>query len=148
MSIWSKQELENMLEDVVNELDLSETAIEEHGPLGTAPSVLVRLVLAQKDREIDMLKRGFVSIGTGTSNCNAELEARIAALEAENQDLRSGAYLVSVIEQREAARKALEEVARQAKSEEIEEGFDVDFEGAYDMCVDAARAALSAMEGK
>lgn len=36
-----------------------------------------------------------------------QAKSRIATLEAENQDLRSGAYLVSVIEQREAARKAL-----------------------------------------
>lgn len=59
MSKWNKEELENMLEDVVNELDLSEVAIEKHGPLGTAPSELVRLVLEQKDLEIEVLKRGF-----------------------------------------------------------------------------------------
>jgi len=35
MSCWNKEELENMLEDVVNELDLSDAAIEEHGPNGT-----------------------------------------------------------------------------------------------------------------
>ena len=62
MSCWSKEELENMLEDVVNELDLSESVIAEHGPLGTPPSELVRLVLAQKDREIELLKRGFVAV--------------------------------------------------------------------------------------
>lgn len=59
MSCWNKEELENLLEDVVNELDLSEGAIEKHGPLGTAPSVLVRLVLDEKDREIRALKAGF-----------------------------------------------------------------------------------------
>ena len=51
-----------MLEDVVNELDLSGGMIEKHGPLGTPPSELVRIALDQKDREIAMLKRGFVSI--------------------------------------------------------------------------------------
>ncbi len=61
MSCWTKPELENMLEDVVNELDLSDGMIEEHGPLGTAPAELVRLVLERKDREIAMLKRGFVA---------------------------------------------------------------------------------------
>lgn len=59
MSRWNKKELEDMLEDVVTELDLSEVAIEKHGPLGTAPSELVRLVLEQKDLEIATLKRGF-----------------------------------------------------------------------------------------
>lgn len=59
MTCWSKQELEAMLEDVVNELDLSDSAIEKHGPLGTAPAELVRLVLYEKDREIAALKRGF-----------------------------------------------------------------------------------------
>ena len=58
MSCWTKEELENMLEDVVNELDLSDSIIEEHGPMGTEPAELVRLVLARKDREIEMLRRG------------------------------------------------------------------------------------------
>lgn len=56
MSCWTKTELENMLEDVVNELDLSDGMIEEHGPLGTAPAELVRLVLERKDQEIRMMK--------------------------------------------------------------------------------------------
>lgn len=50
--------LRNLLEDVVNELDLSETAIEKHGPLGTPPSELIRLVLAEKDTKIAALKAG------------------------------------------------------------------------------------------
>lgn len=62
MSCWTKQELENMLEDVVNELDLSDVMLDEHGPRGTAPAKLVRLVLDQKDLEIRMLKQGFVAI--------------------------------------------------------------------------------------
>lgn len=62
MTCWSKSELENMLEDVVNELDLSDGLIEEHGPLGTAPAELVRIVLERKNKEIDLLKRGFISI--------------------------------------------------------------------------------------
>ena len=52
MSSWSKEELENMLEDVINELDLSDNAINTHGPLGTPPADLVRLVLQEKDRRI------------------------------------------------------------------------------------------------
>ena len=59
MSCWTKQELENMLEDVVNELNLSDGMIEKHGPLGTAPAALVRLVLERKDLEIKVLKQGF-----------------------------------------------------------------------------------------
>jgi len=62
MSCWTKEELENMLEDVVNALDLSEGMIAEHGPNGTPPADLVRLVLERKDMEIAMLKRGFVSV--------------------------------------------------------------------------------------
>ena len=62
MSCWTKEELENMLEDVVNELDLSDGMIEKHGPLGTAPAELVRLVLEQKDKQIHMLKQGFVGV--------------------------------------------------------------------------------------
>lgn len=48
-----------MLFDVVNELDLSDGMIEEHGPMGTAPATLVRLVLERKDKEIAMLRAGF-----------------------------------------------------------------------------------------
>ena len=62
MSCWTKEQLEQMLFDVVNELDLSESAIEKHGPLGTAPAELVRLVLDEKDMQIDLLRRGFVDI--------------------------------------------------------------------------------------
>ncbi len=62
MSCWTKEELENMLEDIVNELNLSDSMIEKHGPLGTAPAVLVREVLYQKDLEIKALKAGFNSI--------------------------------------------------------------------------------------
>lgn len=62
MSCWNKEELENMLGDVVNELDLSGDMIEKHGQIGTAPAELVRIVLERKDREIAMLKRGFVDV--------------------------------------------------------------------------------------
>ena len=62
MSCWNKQELENMLEDVVNELNLSEAMIEKHGQEGTAPATLVRLVLESKERQIQMLKLGMVQI--------------------------------------------------------------------------------------
>ena len=60
MSCWNKEQLENMLEDVVNELDLSDEMFEEHGPLGTPPAELVRLVLEQKDRTIRNLRAGMV----------------------------------------------------------------------------------------
>ena len=63
MSAHTKEQLEEMLFDVVNELDLSDCMIEEHGPLGTAPAKLVRLVLEQKDKTISMLRQGFVEIG-------------------------------------------------------------------------------------
>lgn len=62
MGCWTKPELENMLEDVVNELNLSEVMIEKHGPLGTAPAELVRIVLEQKDKQIRMLKAGMKQI--------------------------------------------------------------------------------------
>jgi hypothetical protein len=60
VSCWNKEQLEDMLEDVVNVLDLSDGMIEQHGPLGTPPAELARLVLARKDREIAMLKAGIV----------------------------------------------------------------------------------------
>ena len=62
MSCWTKEELENMLEDVVNALDLSGEMIEEHGPMGTTPAELVQLALERKDKEIAMLKSGFIAI--------------------------------------------------------------------------------------
>ena len=62
MSCHTKETLENMLEDVVNALNLSDGIIEKHGPLGTPPAELVREVLARKDLEIRMLKQGFVDL--------------------------------------------------------------------------------------
>lgn len=63
MSQWNKEQLENMLEDVVNELNLSSDVIERTGQIGVTPAYLVRLVLEEKDREIAMLKNGFKKIG-------------------------------------------------------------------------------------
>jgi len=63
MSCHTKEQLEQMLFDVVSELDLSDGMIEEHGPHGTPPATLVRLVLDRKNREIQMLKQGFVAVG-------------------------------------------------------------------------------------
>ena len=59
---YSNSEMRSMLEDVVNELNLSGDMIEKHGPLGTAPAELVRLVLEQKDKQIAMLKVGMKQI--------------------------------------------------------------------------------------
>lgn len=57
------EEYRNMLEDVVNELDLSDAAIEKHGPLGTPPAELVRLVIKHKDMEIACLKNNMKVVG-------------------------------------------------------------------------------------
>ena len=62
MTCWTKIELENMLEDVVNELDLSDLMIDKHGPLGTPPSELVREVLDQKDMQIRALRQGMKEV--------------------------------------------------------------------------------------
>ncbi len=72
MSYWSKPQLENMLEDVVNVLDLSDAAIETHGPLGTPPAELVRLVLSQKDATIKMLRAGMVDCTPNARNQGQE----------------------------------------------------------------------------
>jgi len=58
MSCWNKEELENMLEDVINVLDLSEQAVEYHGQNGTSVARMVGLVLEEKNIEISALKAG------------------------------------------------------------------------------------------
>lgn len=63
MSCWTKEQLEDLLYAVVDELDLSDTMIEKHGPMGTEPHILVREVLAMKDRQIQMLKLGLKETG-------------------------------------------------------------------------------------
>jgi hypothetical protein len=55
-------EYKNMLEDVVNELGLSGSVLKKHGPLGTPPAELVRLVLDEKDRVISALEGGIMVI--------------------------------------------------------------------------------------
>lgn len=59
---WTKAEMRSMLEDVVTVLDLSEDMLEKHGPIGTQPAELVRLVLEQKNREIAMLQANIKKI--------------------------------------------------------------------------------------
>ena len=66
MTCHSKEQLEQMLFDVVNELDLSDGMLDEHGPLGTPPAALVRLVLERKDRQIAMIRAGFVEVTPNT----------------------------------------------------------------------------------
>lgn len=61
---YSNDELRSMLEDVVNALDLSASMIQEHGQLGTPPAELVKMVLAQKDKQIAMLKNSFSDLTT------------------------------------------------------------------------------------
>lgn len=56
------QRLRNLLEDVINELELSDDVVQKHGPLGTPPAELVRLVLEQKDLQIRALKAGMKQI--------------------------------------------------------------------------------------
>ena len=48
----------DMLYAVVDELDLSDSALEKHGPMGTSPAELVRLVLKQKNQIIKGLQQG------------------------------------------------------------------------------------------
>lgn len=60
--MYSRTDLRNMLEDVVNELDLSGDMIENHGQLGTPPAELVRLILQEKDLTIKMLRVKFKEI--------------------------------------------------------------------------------------
>ena len=66
MTCWNKSELEQMLEDVVNELNLSDEMIKKHGPFGTPPADLVRLVLDNKDMQIRALKSGLVAVEYGS----------------------------------------------------------------------------------
>ena len=51
------EELENMLEDVVNALRLTDEMIHEHGPMGTSPAELTRLSLESRDRQISNLRK-------------------------------------------------------------------------------------------
>ena len=53
---FTERQYEDMLENVVNELDLSECAVDKYGPLGVEPAVLVRAVLDEKDLIISALK--------------------------------------------------------------------------------------------
>jgi hypothetical protein len=64
MSRYTKEELENMLEDVINELELSESMIVKHGQHGTPPAELVRLVLEEKNMKIRMLQLKFSDISS------------------------------------------------------------------------------------
>lgn len=68
----TRSDLVDQLESVINELDLSDATIAHHGPMGTEPAELVRLVLEQKDAEIAMLKAGFRGAGEGQLEQTAE----------------------------------------------------------------------------
>ena len=65
-------DLRNMLEDVVNELDLSEGMLEKHGQMGTPPAELVKLILAVKDLKIKLLEKKFTQIDAQQRKPNRE----------------------------------------------------------------------------
>lgn len=65
MACYTKAQLESMLQDVVSVLPLSAEALEKHGPLGTEPAELVRLVLAEKDLQIATLRAGLKDVNHG-----------------------------------------------------------------------------------
>ncbi len=79
MTCHTKEKLEEVLCDVVNELDLSDAMLDKHGPDGTAPAILVREVLAQKDLQISMLRRGFVEISPNAKVASRETRFGAAA---------------------------------------------------------------------
>jgi len=97
----SKDDMRDMLEDVVNELDLSAAAIEEHGPLGTPPAELVRLVLTEKDNAIRNLRAGMVDaasqeaqqVAEGVGECEGckELKRKWKAVMCESK-IRYGIF--------------------------------------------------------
>ena len=90
MSCWNKDELEQMLYDVVNVLNLSDAAIAEHGPRGTAPAKLVKIVLDQKDMTIRNLRAGMVDCspnpGQPLLDELARLNKLVADLTAETRE--------------------------------------------------------------
>jgi len=79
MSSHTKSELEDMLEDVVNVLDLSECEIERHGPLGTSPAELVQLVLDHKNATIRNLHMHRIRTRRGGGGMSSNKELRIFA---------------------------------------------------------------------
>ena len=62
MSYWTKERMEDELEAVVDALELSAEQLAIHGPMGTAPAELVKLVLWEKDKRIAYLQAGFVDV--------------------------------------------------------------------------------------
>ena len=71
----------------------------------------------------------------------------------QNETRKANARLIALAPSLAAAllvaEKALREISRQKKTDELETEYDVecaDFEGGYDACVDTARAALSEIE--
>jgi hypothetical protein len=88
MSGWSKEEAESMLEDVVNALDLSDEVIAQHGPLGTPPAELVKMVLRQKERAIRMLKSGMVDASETSELRYMSPGQVIALIERKNEEIK------------------------------------------------------------
>lgn len=94
----------NLLEDVINQLDLSDSMIEQHGPFGTEPALMVRQVLDQKDQCIAMLKAGIIDVRSQPSTQKERLCERIecqydqaphwADLDAEPEDITEQAQTI------------------------------------------------------
>lgn len=83
---YSREELRELLYAVVNELNLSDSMLEKHGPHGTEPHLLVREVLEHKDRQIKMLQAGFKDIGQSQRDAEDARRYRWLRDNAEDYD--------------------------------------------------------------
>lgn len=110
MTCHTKEELENMLCDVVNELDLSDAMLDKHGPDGTAPAILVREVLAQKDLHISMLRRGFVEISPNAGLDALRERERAASIALRIKDEEHNCCAQDLIALRAAANALLHQI--------------------------------------
>ena len=91
-----------------------------------------------------------------------ELEAEVKRMKAAVGILKDGTHALATIANEQRARaetaeaklatavEALEDIANQKRTDELETEYDVecaDFEGGYDACIDVARAAIHALKG-
>jgi len=92
MTAHTRQALEDMLEDVVNELDLSDDTIKAYGESGEcSPAKMVRLILQEKDKQITMLKAGMkqIEIPQKTSTAIKSIDLSLVMLSRFDKEIET-----------------------------------------------------------
>ena len=141
LDIWAQEILEGLSFADVLKITSYDDKIEAHNIVGRGlVDVILNLAPADALAEVQRLRV------EARENAMQALASMGQAQEAYEAQLEAEAELAAAQQREAGLRAALDEIAKQKRTDELATEYDVecaDFEGGYDACIDRARAALA-----